>query len=70
MLPEGICYNGTIPFLQVQFLRGAIVVQSFFSNCKTNADSMLTGHIASFVLYCGSLVGFCVVDGRVSQWCG
>ena len=52
------------------FERGSSGEQSFFGNCKTNADSMLTGHIASFVLYCGSLVGYCVVDGRVSQWCG
>ena len=41
---------------------------SFLGHCKTNADSMSFSFDlpnASFVLYCGSLVGYCVVDG----WC-
>ena len=41
------------------FERGFSGEQSFFGNCKTNADSMLTGHIASFVLYCGSFWLLC-----------
>ena len=44
-----------------------MVGKVFFGNCKTNADSMSFSFdwpIASFVLYCGLLVGYCVVDSR------